>query len=466
MGSSRSLKIAPVRKYLLSSWTSLTILAIAVVAQLSFLSWRLGLPLELDRNEAWNAWHIADGLDVARLYPDPQDLVVNNYPPLSFVMIKLMSGHQDIIFVGRIVSLLSIFCITAGCVNLTKLLGSNYRGALWSGALCLAEFCIVMSRYAGMNDPNFFALAVMLIGLNLFFKASLQDRIPWLGCIVMVLSLFIKHNIVALPLAAFVWLRLARRDLFIVSAITFVCLGASGLAICYWVYGADFFSQLLMPRVVRFSRGFRVLIVIPPLIPFLLVWYRWKSVSINTDATRLTTLLLSSCAVLNFLQACGAGVDINATFEFIIATAISLGCALSQTNSTEPSKATNLDKWSAPALMSGVFLILAFGRVVEPYRFILSSNYRNGVERQVQSFNTEVAKVRAEPGNISCRSMSVCYTAGKEFVYDEFAMSQRVATGAWTTSQLKSEIQNRNIRFETNADEVFWRSTDLTSLFR
>jgi hypothetical protein len=61
--------------------------AIAVLAGLAaiYTLWpiiRAGLPLQIDPNEAWNAWH-ADRLRQGEpLYPDPAGLIVNNYPPL------------------------------------------------------------------------------------------------------------------------------------------------------------------------------------------------------------------------------------------------------------------------------------------------------------------------------------------------------------------------------------------------
>ena len=59
----------------------------------------------LDPNEGWNAAHAL----AASLYPPPQSWMVNNYPPLSFYVVKLLTRHgSDAVVVGRWVSALEI----------------------------------------------------------------------------------------------------------------------------------------------------------------------------------------------------------------------------------------------------------------------------------------------------------------------------------------------------------------------
>ena len=60
---------------------------------------------------------------------------------------------------------------------------------------------------------------------------------------------------------------------------------------------------------------------------------------------------------------------------------------------------------------------------------LLSSKYRNAYDQHTEVFRSEVARVRAMPGNVSCSAMSVCRDAGKSFVYDEFFVAQLIKTG-------------------------------------
>ena len=52
------------------------------------------------------------------------------------------------------------------------------------------------------------------------------------------------------------------------------------------------------------------------------------------------------------------------------------------------------------------------------------------------------------PGLFACSQMITCFQAGKPFLYDSFAMGQRVLTGAWTQARLNAEIAARKVRFE------------------
>jgi hypothetical protein len=74
------------------SWLNRILLAfLAVVAFWSFLwpAYRAFLNIEIDMNEGWNAY-LADAAihGSMPLYPSPDSLVTNNYPPLSFYLAR------------------------------------------------------------------------------------------------------------------------------------------------------------------------------------------------------------------------------------------------------------------------------------------------------------------------------------------------------------------------------------------
>ena len=51
----------------------------------------IGLHVPLDPNEGWNAYHALAATAGATLYPQPPDLMANNYPPLSFYLIGALT---------------------------------------------------------------------------------------------------------------------------------------------------------------------------------------------------------------------------------------------------------------------------------------------------------------------------------------------------------------------------------------
>src|SRR5260370_33126607 len=70
--------------------------------------WRAQLPIEIAQNEGWNAYHADAAVGGGALYPSPDTLIVNNYPPLSFYVLGLLGRvFCDPLYVGRVLSLLA-----------------------------------------------------------------------------------------------------------------------------------------------------------------------------------------------------------------------------------------------------------------------------------------------------------------------------------------------------------------------
>ena len=436
---------------------TLVIMAWALLASLlgSWLAWRVALPLEIDRNEAWNAWFTAQAFDPSKLYPQLNELIVNNYPPLSFVFIKAVSYPLDVITTGRIVSLLAIIFIAICVVGITKTLGAPARSATIAGLWTVALFFGLFAGYAGMNDPNLLSLAIMLAGLWLFMHTSTHGKTPYAGCAVMAVALFFKHSIIVFPIAALLWHFSYRPASAMRAALCLVGLGCLGVLLCQLVYGDAFLQQLRFPRLMQLSSGFRFFRKLPPLLPAIILWWQWSPAPALLAARRFTGLALLLALVLNFLQQCGAGVDYNATFEFVIAAGLALGCALQ--GGERKSKVTQV--WL-------VLLLILFSNRLEPYLFITSPQYRNQVREQVSVSNQEIARIRALPGPTVCDVLSACVRAGKSFEFDGYAMSQRVATATWRAEQLEQALAVRQLRFVTVAPDTQWTHRTFVSEWR
>jgi len=96
------------------SLTFIIVFAALVAIFVLWLGWRISFPLEIDGNEAFNAWHADNAFSPNKLYPNPDVLILNNYPPLSFIVVRLISSiFANEIVAGRILSLLSIFRLFA-----------------------------------------------------------------------------------------------------------------------------------------------------------------------------------------------------------------------------------------------------------------------------------------------------------------------------------------------------------------
>ena len=86
---------------------SLIVFAGLTALYLAWPAWRTFIPLQIVSSDAWNTL-FADRIRLGLpLYPRPNDLIANNYPPLSFYLVSALSwmAGLDALLVGRLLSL-------------------------------------------------------------------------------------------------------------------------------------------------------------------------------------------------------------------------------------------------------------------------------------------------------------------------------------------------------------------------
>ena len=174
--------------------------------------WRATLPLEINVNEPWNAYH-ADAVRTGKpLYPDPDGLVANNYPPLSFYLIGALAAMTgDAVYVGRALSLLATAAIAGAVGCSVRQFGGSRLSAWLAGLWFLATLSRFIDRYVGMNDPNLLALAIMAWAMIWFVRCRQGHRAVEGAVLLMVVAGFFKHALFAIPITAIIWLALHDR---------------------------------------------------------------------------------------------------------------------------------------------------------------------------------------------------------------------------------------------------------------
>ncbi len=232
------------------------VIALFCVIAAWFFAWpayRAFLNIDINWNEGWNAYWADAAMGRMPLYPSPNQLITNNYPPLSFYIVGAFGRLiGDPILAGRLLSLLAVAMIAVSVALVIRRLGGNRAGA-GIGAL---YFVATMSRgfdsYVGMNDPQLLAQAVMTFGFLAFLGATARDRGYMAPILVMVIAGFIKHNIIAMPLTAFVWLTVRRPHQIVKCVALAVVAVVIGFAACFAIFGPDFFTNMLCPRSYSF----------------------------------------------------------------------------------------------------------------------------------------------------------------------------------------------------------------------
>ena len=391
-------------------WAATTLLAASLLGR-NILAIPVLAPL--DPNEGWNAAHALSLLAKSALYPPPGSLMVNNYPPLSFYLVAALTKLTgDAVIAGRVLSLASFLCVCAGIALIGRKMGGGARASLCA-TVFFAVLLLAGSDYVAMADPQLLGHAVQLAGLLLLMRGRILT-----AATVFAVSLFVKHNLLALPLAATAWLWWRDRR----SAQHFVLSGAAalglGLILFSFAYGTSLLAALSSPRLVSWA-NVRLAVshlwwAVLPLLALLTARGPWKILCLTYAAGALAIGLIFSA---------GDGVDTNAFFDLAIALSLALGLAV-------PSRPLLAALCAMPVL---AFLVLNF----HDNNFFFTRGFA------AQSAQ-DIAFLKSRPGPALCDQLSLCLWAGKGAQVDVFNIGEQIKTGARDPSALAAMIAARH----------------------
>lgn len=407
--------------------------------------WRAFVLFEFNPNEPWNAWFADRAMGAGPLYPSTSDLIVNNYPPLSFYIVGLVSKLTgDAILAGRLVSLASTLTLGFAAYACLRALNVSRLIAALTGLWLVATLARFFSKYVGMNDPNLLALAAMTSGFAWFLHRRSRGLAVEPAIVAMVVAGFIKHNLFVFPIAALAWLLLTDKRSFVRASVTGAAAVAAGLGLCAAVYGMDFFHELLMPRPMAADRVFQLINKIQWFVPALVVWALWAWPNRKQGLARLTALLIALALASALAQSTGSGVSVNIYLELAVATAIALGIALSRFHETPLAARFGVARVFAFAL--GLLAIrLIASQQLEQYAVWTDHTFRDGYVTQAEATQREVERVRGLPGLVACSIGTVCYRAGKPFVIDHSWVGMRIRAGVLSPETVADVLKREGV---------------------
>src|SRR5262249_28833447 len=163
----------------------------------------------------------------------------NNYPPLSFYIVGwIATVLGDAVFAGRMVAWTSFLGVAVLIAATLRRTGSDALAALFGAMFFLGYSIVHFNEYVGMDDPQWLAHAIMMLGLFVCLRAPENPRASVTAGVLMALALFVKHNIVALPLALLIWLAIHDRRAATRFAVSGLVMGLTGLVLCEALFGA------------------------------------------------------------------------------------------------------------------------------------------------------------------------------------------------------------------------------------
>ncbi len=431
---------------------SAAIVLLAVLAGLFLIwpLWRATLPLEIWGNEGWNAFHADTAARGGVLYPPPDGLVANNYPPLSFLLLGWLGRllGVDPLYLGRTLSLIATIALGIEAAAIVRLFGGKGMSAAIAGLWLVATLARFFDFFVGMNEPQLLALALMTAGFVWFLARMQAGRAVEPAVLAMVAAGFFKHSIVVMPVVALLWLAGHDRRRALRAAIVGGAAAAAGLVLFAIVYAPDFVADMLVPRSYHLDRALHAIGRLQFVLPALVIWAVWAWSERDSAAARCSALLIGTALLSYLVQKSGAGVDENAQFELVLATAIGVGLAVERLP-----LGSLRQRWSAQTIALAVFAVLVIRLLVSTrieFAYVLASpDYRALAAEHGRATRAEIARVAAMPTPVACSNLVVCRAAGKPFVYDAFKIEQMLETGTGTWFTIDPIMRRQGIVRDT-----------------
>ncbi|MEH2519015.1 hypothetical protein V1279_004588 [Bradyrhizobium sp. AZCC 1610] len=430
------------------------------VASLSFAAayflawpiWRAQFLVEIWFTESWNAYWQDAAAAWLPIYPAPESLIGNNYPPLSFYAVGILGKvfTADNLFVGRWLSLIALGTIAVEVFAAVRILSGGLLGAVVAALWYLAMMARNSTVYVGTNDPQIAGLAIMGAALVWFLQRWQRQASPTPALLLMVISGFWKHNNVAIPLASLAWLyvdrsRYSHRALAVSTVAVLV-----GLAACVVVFGPNFIPDLLAPRQYAWSNILGQIGHLQWSALALVIWAAWAFFDRGSQAARFTALHIGLALAACILQWFGHGVFGNAEFDLILALAIGLGLTFNRMKASWLAARFGVNR-CRDAMMVALLLRLFLSDRQETALLLLSPEFRASLYASERNVLSEARAVAATSGDVACFTKLVCRQAGKPFAVDEFKTDELVATGKATPADIVALLKANRIEYHPKA---------------
>jgi hypothetical protein len=285
-----------------------------------------------------------------------------------------------------------------------------------------------------MDDPQWLAQAVMMCGLSVYLRAPEKPSSALVAGVLMAVALFVKHNIVALPLTLLLWLAVRDRRAAMRFAAAGLTTGIAGLALCGALFGMDFFRGLLAPRSYSYlemvRRGFVHLsqMQIPLAIAVL------GALGARDRYFSLFFMYLAVALFIGLTELSGAGVNVNAMFEALIALSLCLGHLAGKWRD-RPQRL-----WTIVACAATLLIAVGLDSNQRIYRV---RPWLEDERAKQASTLRAVELLAAQPGRAACATIVLCYWAHKEFEFDPFNYNQGVRAGLKDPNAMLQRIENR-----------------------
>ena len=378
-------------------------------------------------NEGWNAFNAKNYRNPAELYPDRHSFTINNYPPLYFYILGIIRRFaNDYIYIGRIISVVSIVISTILIYRITRLISGTKSSILLLGPSLFILYNLTLFRgYFAMSDPQWLAILFMTSATYLLVRSDVYNKVDYtheiIAALLVVFGLMIKQNVLSIPLAATIWLFYRDKKKFIAWSVAGVIAFSCASVTIIYIYGENFLYQVFghervfsLYKMIEYNTHYLTFFILPISVSLYLLKY------IKYNHLLILPLISLAISVLSgFVQMSGEGVSYNAYFEMLICICIT--CPLAVYYSSLHSNRYLTDGFVLVILIPFLFLI--------PKTIIGDLKYTFNHQAELESCRRVEAIVKSAPGAVLCENLATCYWSGKDNVVDFFNYDQKLKSG-------------------------------------
>jgi hypothetical protein len=422
-------------------WITLGILIFPILWLLILLGMRMGFKLDMNYNEGWNVYYTVKAISGHLLYIQNSEWTSVNYPPLSFYIVGVVSKFVgDPLLSGRYISFLSLLVIAFLIGYLIIKLGGHIYAGIISGFVCLGLFITYARNYVGMNDPQMLGQAILIITLLIYFHKYFEtNQQIFLGSLFIIIAIFIKHNLIALPVAIVVDLFFRSRQRLFKFILYLTIIGSCFTIITLIVSGQDFLNHLNSSRIYDFVKAKLAIqeLIINLRLPLIAI-LPWIIYAIRNEQFRLVFLYLVFSLIIGTYASGGKGTNINMFFDVFISLSIAFGLMLSHFYNQV------INRPLLSNLVLAILPIIIFSSMLKTFPSIINSqkNIYEDYKIQERTFQEDTIFLASKNEPIICERILLCNLAGKEFIYDPFLISNKIITDEINEKDILMKIES------------------------
>ncbi len=393
----------------------------------------------LNYNEGWNAYHVADVISGLSPYRLGRPYFFNNYPPLSFFAVAAVTRIvHDPVVAGRLLSLSAFGVWTVALIGAGIALGCRRTHACF-GALLFAATTLVFTDYVGIDDPQMIGHAIASVGLIVLLRVRSGGVAPVVAAVLFVLAVFVKQNLIALPIACVLWLACIDRRRASILAAAIVVVGVASAAIFAGAFGPDAIESLTLPRAFLPLKGIgmaaRWLLRAIVLITVAALLLRKRP---RDSAVVFVTIYAGVSAAIGAVSGAGAGVNWNVFFDADWALCLAAAVALERCDDRPVAGGV----LRSTAMMAGCLFVPVIAVLAAIGPDYGSKDYWiNPRAAETADAARQIAFLSAHRGPAMCEELALCFWAGKPVEVDVFNAGQQILLGRADQQPLNTEVE-------------------------